>query len=344
MQVAGKRLKTIGLFLFSALSLFGQNDFSEPWEKGLNERQPPEYVFQTIGVKQGMTIGEIGAGRGRYTVFLSGKTGPAGKVFANDIDELSLAYLRGRCRRLNISNVETIVGEKDNALFPDNSIDLAIMVLVYHMIENPDNLLLNLKKSLKTGAHLVILDPHDEEIDNEFGIDRSKPNPIPKILQRIQNSARAAGYKLVKIDSTLPHDYIAILEPRSTQLKKSAAGLIRNSLLQNGIDDSLTLFDKIKSDTAEYDLSEKVFAILGYEFIGAKMYQEALVVLKMGTNLFPKSSRIYGEMGEIYLLTGDKEKARQSYKLYLDNGPDSLKADEIMKNFDVMYEQMRPGN
>lgn len=326
--------------MFIVLSLSGQNDFSEPWERAFNERQPPEYVFKSIGVKQGMTIGEIGAGRGRYTVLLARKTGSSGKVYANDIDELSLAYLRGRCRRLNIDNVETIVGEKDNALFPDNSLDMAIVVLVYHMIEDPDILLANLKKSLKQGSHLVILDPRDDEIDREFGIDRSKPVSVPTILKRIQNSAKASGYQLVKTDTTLPHDYIFILEPRSTEMKKSAAGLIQRSMLQKGIDSTLILFDKIKSDSAEYDLSERVFAILGYELIGAKQYPEAIAVLKMGLDLFPKSSKIYGEMGEIYLLTGEKEKARQSYRLYLDYGPDSLRADEIMKNFDMMYEQM----
>ena len=87
-----------------------------------------------------------------------------------------------------------------------------------------------------------------------------------------------------------------------------------------------------------------MFTILGYEFIGAKSYPEAIEVLKMGIELFPNSSRLYGELGEIYLLTGDKEKARQNYKLYLDNGPDSLNAKTIMQNFDIMYEQMRQQN
>jgi SAM-dependent methyltransferase len=339
------RLKTIGLFLIITNGLFAQDEISEPWEKGLNQRQPPEIVFNAIGVRSGMTIGEIGAGRGRYTVLLASKVGQTGKVYANDIDDSSLAYLRGRCRRLNLTNVETIVGEMNNPLFDNNSLDMAIMVLVYHMIENPDNLLQNLKKSLKPGSKLVILDPRDEEIDREFGIDRSKPDlKIPTIIERIQKSANVAGYKLVKIDTTLPHDYIFILEPQTTTQNKSAAELIQNSLIHNGIDASIMIFNKIKSDSGKYDLSEKVFTILGYEFIGAKSYAEAVAVLNMGLELFPKSSKLYGELGEVYLLTGEKEKARQNYKLYLENGPDSLNAKTIMKNFDVMYDQMRHQN
>lgn len=338
-------LKMTGLFLLISTGLFGQNDISEPWETGLNQRQPPETVFKAIGVRSGMIIGEIGAGRGRYTVLLAKKVGQTGKVYANDIDESSLAYLRGRCRRLNLANVETIVGEPDNPLFTSNSLDMAIMVLVYHMIENPDNLLKNLKKSLKPGSKLVILDPRDEEIDREFGIDRSQSgSKIPTINERIQKSAKVAGYELVKIDTILPHDYIFILEPQIAVQKKSAAELIQNSLIQNGIDASIKLFNNIKSDSEEYDLSEKVFSILGNEFIGAKTYEEAIAVLNMGLELFPKSSKLYGELGEVYLITGDKEKARKNYKLYIENGPDSLNAKTLMQNFDVMYDQMRNQN
>jgi tetratricopeptide (TPR) repeat protein len=220
---------------------------------------------------------------------------------------------------------------------------MAIMVLVFHMIEKPDNLLRNLKKSLKPGAKLVILDPHDEEIDREFGIDRSNArSKVPTIKERVQQSAKVSGYVLVKVDTSLPHDYIFILEPAVQ--KKSAGELIQKTLLQNGTDASIRLFNKIKYDSTLYDLSEKVFSNLAYEFIGEKSYPEAIAVLNMGIELFPKSSKLHGEMGEVYLLTGEKEKARHYYKLYLENGPDSLNAATIMQNFDAMYEQMSHQN
>ena len=337
-----KLIKIVAIQLLTTTVLLGQNDISEPSEKGLNERQPPAIVLKTIGVKPGMTIGEIGAGRGRYTVFLANEIGLNGKVMANDIDESSLAYLRGRCRRLNINNVETIVGEMDDPLFQSNSLDMAIMVLVYHMLENPDNLLINLKKSLKPGSRLVILDPRDAEIDKEFGIDRSKSGiNIPTIKERVQRSAKAAGYELVQVDTTLPHDYIFILEPHSNVHKKSAGELIQKTMLQDGIEASSKIFNMIKNDTAQYGLSENVFIVLGNEFIGAKSYPEALAVLNMGVELFPKSSKLYGVIGEVYLLTGDKEKTRINYRLFLENGPDSLNAKTFMQNFDIMYEQMR---
>jgi len=320
----------------------GQKVLSEPWERELNVRQPPERVLNAIGIKPGMTIGEIGVGRGRYTVFLADKTGKTGKVFANDIDETSLAYLRGRCRWLGIDNVETVVGKMDDPMFPESSLDLAVMVLVYHMIENPDNLLKNLKKSLKPGSTLVILDPHDELIDREFGIDRSGNElKVPTIKERIEKSSESAGYELLKTETFLTSDYIFILKPISPVKKISAYDVIRMSILEKGSDNAIKDFNNIKSDTLQYDISEKTFINLGSEFIGSRSYKEAAAVLNMGLDLYPESTKLFGEMGEVYLLSGEKEKARSFYRLFIEHGPDSLNVDTIMKNFDAMYEQMR---
>jgi hypothetical protein len=61
----------------------------------------------------------------------------------------------------------------------------------------------------------------------------------------------------------------------------------------------------------------------------------------MGLELYPESAKLFGVMGETYLLSGEKEKARSFYRLFIEHGPDSSNVDTIMKNFDAMYEQMR---
>jgi ubiquinone/menaquinone biosynthesis C-methylase UbiE len=201
-------------FLNSNLIAKAQSDLSEGWEINvMNERQPPDKIMNSIGVKPGMIIGEIGAGRGRFTVYLAREVGTNGKILANDINEQALTYLQERCKKLGFKNVKTILGENDDAGFPDKSIDMAIMVWVYHMIEKPDQLLTNLKKSLKPGALLVILDPVDKEIDEEFHIDRNTPGPKPPtIKERIEKSAGIAGFEIVRIETFLPKDFIFILK------------------------------------------------------------------------------------------------------------------------------------
>ena len=186
----------------------------EAWEKRINEdRQPPDKVMDAIGVKPGMVIGEVGAGRGRYTVHLARRVGNKGKIFANDINADALSYLRERCRRNDIRNIEIILGKNDDPLLPENALDMVVMVWVYHMLDQPLPMLKNLKPSLKSGATLVILDPPDEEIIEEIKSMGGKIEPDRlTISEQIKKVGAEAGFELIRTESFLPKDDIYILK------------------------------------------------------------------------------------------------------------------------------------
>ena len=102
-----KRIRILHFLLITLILQFSANcscQNPDAWEKRQNDRQPPEKVMDAIGVKPGMIIGEVGAGRGRYVVHMARRTGPEGKVYANDIDKVALDYLDHRCKRDNIPN------------------------------------------------------------------------------------------------------------------------------------------------------------------------------------------------------------------------------------------------
>ncbi len=189
------------------------------WENSINAKlQPPEKVMDAIGVKPGMTIGEIGAGHGRYTVHLARRVGQKGKIFANDIDQEALSVLCGRCQRENITNVETILGKEEDPLFPEKSLDMAFMVWVFHGLDKPGPLFKNLKSGLKPGAPLVIVDPIDSEIDMEMEfVGEEIESNRPTIKERVEKAAEEAGYEIVRIETFLPKDYIFILHVKNTQ-------------------------------------------------------------------------------------------------------------------------------
>ena len=178
--------------------------YEESWEHRANERQPPEQVMNCIGVKPGMVIGEIGAGRGRYTLHLAKRIGAMGKIFANDIDQEALVYLQERLKRNHIVNVQTVLGHEDDPLFPKNSLDMAIMVWVYHHLDQPMALLKNLIPSLKPGAMVVIIDP-DPDRKGE------KDSKRPSSKNSVGKEVRAAGFELVRVETFLPRDLIFIL-------------------------------------------------------------------------------------------------------------------------------------
>jgi len=111
-----------GIFYLPVLCV-GQEKNPDAWEDYQNLRQPPGKVMKDIGIRP-RVIGEIGAGRGRYAVRLAVRVGKTGKIYANDILESKLDYLKFRCKRDNIPNLITILGELTDPRFPEGELDM----------------------------------------------------------------------------------------------------------------------------------------------------------------------------------------------------------------------------
>jgi precorrin-6B methylase 2 len=130
------------------------NQLTEPEEVRANEIQPPELVMDILGIRPGMIIGEVGAGHGRLTVHLAARVGDKGKVYANDIDPKAIDYLKARCQRQGIKNVETILSLSVDARFPENTLDLVAMILSWAPVEDP-GFLDRIKESIRPGGYIV---------------------------------------------------------------------------------------------------------------------------------------------------------------------------------------------
>ena len=161
-------------------------------------------TLDAMGIRPGMTVGEIGAGDGRITLALARRVGDRGKVYANDIESKSLARLVATCERRGVKNVEAITGKVDDPMFPKTALDLAITAIVYHHLEQPVALLRNLASSLKPGATLVVVDPAYDRTGD-------KDSDRPTTRERVEAEAGEAGYELVEVNASLPRDNIFIL-------------------------------------------------------------------------------------------------------------------------------------
>ena len=120
--------------------------------------EQPEKVMEATGVKPGMVIGEVGAGRGYFTFWLARGVGDTGKIYANDIDLSALSYIEQRYAAEKIANIETVLGTVDDPRFPIASLDMVFMVNAFHDLERPVELLAKLLPSLKPGAIVVVMD------------------------------------------------------------------------------------------------------------------------------------------------------------------------------------------
>ena len=156
----GRATASLSAILSAALLLFlfGPSIEAQDRSDTRDRVEQPEKVMVVTGVKPGMVIGEVGAGRGYFTFWLSRGVGEKGKVYANDIDRSALSYIDRRSADEKITNIETVVGTVDDPRFPPALLDMVFMVNAFHDLERPVELLANLLVSLKPGATVVVMD------------------------------------------------------------------------------------------------------------------------------------------------------------------------------------------
>ena len=162
-------------------------------EARLNRLQPPDQVMDAIGLKPGMTVAEIGAGRGRYVVQLAVRVGEEGRVYAEDISARSLEHLKQRCERWGLTNVETILGEVTDPKLPRGELDLVFIISSYHHFQDPVALMRSARPALKPNGLVAI---------GEW-LPRDSGGSEYRTPARIEEEMRKAGYRLERIETFL---------------------------------------------------------------------------------------------------------------------------------------------
>lgn len=166
--------------------------------------EQPDKALDAIGITPGMTIADIGAGVGYYTEKLAVRTGPSGKVYANDIQPGMLARLKHNMAEKRITNVETVLGAVDDPKLPKGSIDLALLVDVYHEFSKPQEMLRGIRESLKPGGRLVLLEYRKED-------PRVPIRPEHKMaLADVRAEVEPEGFRFEKSIETLPEQHIIV--------------------------------------------------------------------------------------------------------------------------------------
>src|SRR5438270_11265554 len=133
-------------------------------ERGEREdEEAPEIALNVLKIPKGATVADIGAGSGFVTVKLSSRVGPTGRVYANDIQPQMLQMLKQRLVRQNITNVTLVQGTVDDPNLPPASVDLALMIDVYHELSQPQAVLRHLREAIRPDGRLVLLEYRKED-------------------------------------------------------------------------------------------------------------------------------------------------------------------------------------
>ncbi|MES2829416.1 MAG: methyltransferase domain-containing protein [Bacteroidota bacterium] len=173
-----------------------------------NSRTAEENTALTIArlpLKNNSIIADVGAGSGFYTFKIASKV-PQGKVYAVEIQDDAISYLKNRAKDLKASNVIVIKGTETSPNLPDTLIDVALMVDVYHELLHPKEVLASIRKSLKSKGKLILIEYKAE--DPEVNIKEEHKMTVKQARRELE----ANGFKLVENGQFLPIQHFLVFE------------------------------------------------------------------------------------------------------------------------------------
>src|SRR5215467_4771134 len=116
--------------------------------------EAPEAALDAIGIRKGSTVADIGAGAGYFTWRLAERVGPEGTVYGEDIQPGMLELLKKNVAERGLNNFRTVLGKMDDPRLPAATMDLVLLVDVYHEFSQPQKMLRRIRESLKSDGRL----------------------------------------------------------------------------------------------------------------------------------------------------------------------------------------------
>jgi ubiquinone/menaquinone biosynthesis C-methylase UbiE len=169
-----------------------------------DEEEQPQRAIDALSIPKGATVADIGAGSGYMTALLARKVGPAGKVYANDIQARMLDLLRRYIAQQKLANVEPVLGAIDDPKLPADAIDLALMVDVYHEFSEPQKMLRGIRSALKPDGRMALIEYRGEDPSVPI-----KPEHKMTVAQ-VRAEIEPEGFRFIKTIEVLPIQHILI--------------------------------------------------------------------------------------------------------------------------------------
>jgi arsenite methyltransferase len=168
--------------------------------------QKPHEVITALKLKEGEVIADIGAGSGYFTFRFAHHVGDTGRVYAVDVSPEMIVHLNRRIRELKAKNVVSILAAPDDPLLADASVDRLFICDTWHHIENHDRYLALLKKMLKPGGEIVMVD--FKKVETPVG------PPLEMRIERedLMKEMEKNGFRLDAEHTFLPYQYFLVFK------------------------------------------------------------------------------------------------------------------------------------
>jgi ubiquinone/menaquinone biosynthesis C-methylase UbiE len=168
----------------------------------------PTKAIRALDIKPGMTVCDLGAGSGYYTVRMSRLVGPTGKVYAVDIQAKMLELLTRRLKSDGITNVIPVLSSDDDPKLPPKSQDLILLVDVYHEIGRPQIMLRRLREALKDDGRLVLLEFRKEDPNVPIRLEHKMS------VAEVKMELEPEGFRVDKVLDVLPWQHILVCKKK----------------------------------------------------------------------------------------------------------------------------------
>jgi predicted methyltransferase len=171
------------------------------WDwKSRDTWQRPEEVMNSLGIKSGWWVADVGCGNGYFTYHLASRVGPSGEVYAVDIRENLIQEIRRQAAEQGLAQIEAIVGAPDNPHLPTSMLDAVLVVDAYHEFKEYDAMLKHLYDALKPGGVFGVMDYFAEP-----GQTRAEYVARHHIApEMVQQEVESDGFHFVRREADIP--------------------------------------------------------------------------------------------------------------------------------------------
>ncbi len=163
-----------------------------------------DLLMRELALRPGMNVADVGAGTGYYARRLSLSVGASGTVFAVDVQPEMIRMLTDLAKKAGLSNIKPVLGAADNVKLADASIDLAVMVDVYHELEFPFEVMESIVRALKPGGRVVYVEYRAEDVTVPI-------KPVHKMTEaQVRKEASQHALIYERTANTLPWQHVVI--------------------------------------------------------------------------------------------------------------------------------------
>jgi SAM-dependent methyltransferase len=166
--------------------------------------EQPDKVIEALKIPRDATVADVGAGTGYFSLRIAKRLGPEGRVLATDVQPEMLRQLTANTKQAGLRNVERILATAADAKLPANKVDLALMVDVYHELQDPERTMAQIRRALKPDGRLVLVEYRAEDPDVPI-----KPEH-KTTLRQMRYEIEPMGFRLKEVFEFLPHQHVEV--------------------------------------------------------------------------------------------------------------------------------------